>query len=83
MIEVTDVDEPPVFTQREYSFTVEEERIVDRIGRVTATDPDRAKVAIRWDAAWKRLKDRNVSWPSHRVSHQSAPVLSPCSGTPS
>lgn len=48
IIRVLDVDEPPVFTQPTYHFTVEEERIVNHIGTVTASDPDKAKKSIRY-----------------------------------
>lgn len=47
MIKVLDVDEPPVFSQSTYYFTVEEERMVEHIGTITASDPDRAKKGIR------------------------------------
>lgn len=47
IIKVLDVDELPVFSQSTYYFTVEEERMVDNIGSVTASDPDRAKKSIR------------------------------------
>ncbi|KAJ0004792.1 hypothetical protein NQD34_011006 [Periophthalmus magnuspinnatus] len=47
-IHVLDVDEPPVFTRSSYNFVVEEEKIVQNIGTVSATDPDRAKNTIRY-----------------------------------
>ncbi|XP_068184451.1 cadherin-5 [Antennarius striatus] len=47
-IKVLDVDEPPVFTQHVYTFTVVEESIVNNIGTVTAKDPDRANKRIRY-----------------------------------
>ncbi|XP_072293390.1 cadherin-5 [Eucyclogobius newberryi] len=47
-IKVSDVDEPPVFSQSSYTFTVLEERIVQNIGSVMATDPDKAKNIIRY-----------------------------------
>ncbi|XP_068597556.1 cadherin-5 [Brachionichthys hirsutus] len=47
-INVLDVDEPPVFTQHVYYFTVVEESIVNNIGTVTARDPDRADTRIRY-----------------------------------
>ncbi|XP_070697470.1 cadherin-5 [Pempheris klunzingeri] len=47
-IKVLDVDEPPVFSQPIYTFTVVEERIVNNIGTVTARDPDRANKSIRY-----------------------------------
>ncbi|KAG8000371.1 Cadherin-5 [Nibea albiflora] len=47
-IKVLDVDEPPSFTQSVYHFTVLEERMVDNIGAVTATDPDKPKNPIRY-----------------------------------
>lgn len=49
IIKVLDVDEPPVFTQATYHFTVEEERMMNHIGTVTASDPDKAKKSIRWE----------------------------------
>ncbi|XP_073337863.1 cadherin-5 [Pagrus major] len=48
IITVLDVDEPPVFTELIYTFTVEEESIVNNIGRVTARDPDKANKNIRY-----------------------------------
>lgn len=50
-IKVLDVDEPPVFSQPIYTFTVVEERIVSNIATVAARDPDRANKSIRYDAA--------------------------------
>ncbi|KAM9344858.1 cadherin-5 [Symphorus nematophorus] len=47
-IRVLDVDEPPVFSQLMYSFTVLEESMVSNIGTVTARDPDRANKNIRY-----------------------------------
>ncbi|XP_076599285.1 cadherin-5 [Chaetodon auriga] len=47
-IKVLDVDEPPVFSQLIYSFTVVEESIVSNIGKVTARDPDRVNKNIRY-----------------------------------
>lgn len=47
-IKVLDVDEPPVFSQLTYTFTVVEESIVNNIGKITARDPDRAKKSIRY-----------------------------------
>lgn len=47
-IKVLDVDEPPVFSQPSYTFTVLEERIVQNIGMILATDPDKAKNIIRY-----------------------------------
>uniref|UniRef100_A0A4W6BVG3 Cadherin-5 n=1 Tax=Lates calcarifer TaxID=8187 RepID=A0A4W6BVG3_LATCA len=47
-IRVLDVDEPPVFSQPIYTFTVMEELIVNNIGTVTARDPDRANKRIRY-----------------------------------
>uniref|UniRef100_A0A8C6WEB6 Cadherin domain-containing protein n=1 Tax=Neogobius melanostomus TaxID=47308 RepID=A0A8C6WEB6_9GOBI len=47
-IKVLDVDEPPVFSQPSYTFTVLEERDVQNIGMILATDPDKAKNAIRY-----------------------------------
>nr|UUW46977.1 cadherin-5 [Platichthys stellatus] len=47
-IKVLDVDEPPVFSQPIYTFTVVEERMVNNIGVITARDPDKAKLTIRY-----------------------------------
>ncbi|XP_040905098.1 cadherin-5 [Toxotes jaculatrix] len=47
-IQVLDVDEPPVFSQPNYTFNVVEERSVNNIGTVTARDPDRAGKSIRY-----------------------------------
>ncbi|XP_019942681.1 cadherin-5 [Paralichthys olivaceus] len=47
-IKVVDVDEPPVFSLPIYTFTVVEERMVNNIGVIKATDPDRAKMSIRY-----------------------------------
>lgn len=47
-IKVQDVDEPPVFSQPSYTFTVLEERVVQNIGMILATDPDKAKNIIRY-----------------------------------
>uniref|UniRef100_A0A3Q3VZH4 Cadherin-5 n=1 Tax=Mola mola TaxID=94237 RepID=A0A3Q3VZH4_MOLML len=47
-VRVLDVDEPPVFSQLTYTFTVVEESIVNNIGKITARDPDRAKKGIRY-----------------------------------
>ncbi|GLD69635.1 cadherin-5-like protein [Lates japonicus] len=47
-IRVLDVDEPPVFSQSIYTFTVMEELLVNNIGTVTARDPDRANKRIRY-----------------------------------
>ena len=49
-IKVLDVDEPPVFTQPNYTFTAVEERMVNNIGVITAKDPDRARLTIRYSA---------------------------------
>lgn len=46
-VEVTDVDEPPVFSETVYTFKVLEEHIVDQIGIIKASDPDRANKSIR------------------------------------
>ncbi|CAB1413525.1 unnamed protein product [Pleuronectes platessa] len=47
-IKVLDVDEPPVFSQPIYTFKVVEERMVNNIGVITARDPDKAKLTIRY-----------------------------------
>lgn len=47
-IKVLDVDEPPVFTQPSYTFTVVEERLVQNIGTVSARDPDKDNKIIRY-----------------------------------
>ncbi|XP_060693916.1 cadherin-5-like [Hemiscyllium ocellatum] len=47
VIDVLDVDEPPVFSRGHYTFTVSENQPIDTsIGRVSAKDPDRAKNSI-------------------------------------
>ncbi|XP_035518944.1 cadherin-5 [Morone saxatilis] len=52
-IKVLDVDEPPVFSQPVYTFTVVEEQIVENIATVTARDPDRANKKIRYSISDK------------------------------
>ncbi|XP_028325233.1 cadherin-5 [Gouania willdenowi] len=47
-IRVLDVDEPPVFSQPIYTFTVLEEIMVNNVGSVVANDPDRTKKSIRY-----------------------------------
>lgn len=47
-IKVLDVDEPPVFSQPIYTFTVVEERLVNNIGTIAARDPDKANKSIRY-----------------------------------
>ncbi|XP_035981797.1 cadherin-5 [Fundulus heteroclitus] len=48
-IRVIDVDEPPVFTQTTYNFSVYEERVETRpFGAIQARDPDRAKKRIEY-----------------------------------
>lgn len=47
-IKVLDVDEPPVFTQPIYTFTVMEETSVNNIGTISARDPDKANKIIRY-----------------------------------
>lgn len=47
-IKVLDVDEPPVFSESIYTFNVVEERLVDKIGTITARDPDKANKSIRY-----------------------------------
>eukprot|EP00066_Takifugu_rubripes_P012108 XP_011601374.1 PREDICTED: cadherin-5 [Takifugu rubripes] len=47
-VKVLDVDEPPVFSQLIYSFTVEEESLGRNIGVISARDPDRANKGIRY-----------------------------------
>ncbi|CAL8298522.1 unnamed protein product [Merluccius merluccius] len=49
-IEVTDVDEPPVFSQPMYAFSVMEETMVTNIGTISAKDPDYAKKTIQYFA---------------------------------
>lgn len=46
-VKVLDVDEPPVFSQLVYYFTVEEERLGTNFGTISARDPDRANKGIR------------------------------------
>lgn len=66
-IKVLDVDEPPVFSQLIYSFSVVEESLVNNIGTISARDPDRANKAIRYkfykimliavrDELWRKIK---------------------------
>uniref|UniRef100_A0A7N8YLK3 Cadherin-5 n=1 Tax=Mastacembelus armatus TaxID=205130 RepID=A0A7N8YLK3_9TELE len=52
-IEVLDVDEPPVFSQSKYTFSLVEEQIVKNIGTVTAKDPDKANKNIRYSISEK------------------------------
>lgn len=47
-IHVLDVNEPPVFSNLSYTFNVMEERIVNNIGKVSASDLDRAKENVRY-----------------------------------
>ncbi|XP_066510536.1 cadherin-5 [Hoplias malabaricus] len=47
-ISVKDVDEPPVFTESEYSFNVSEGEMKDYIGFVSAKDPDTTKHRVRF-----------------------------------
>lgn len=53
-IKVLDVDEPPVFSEPMYTFSVVEERSAN-IGIVTARDPDKAKKTIRYNAGCKLI----------------------------
>lgn len=47
-IEVTDIDEPPVFTKLPYEFKVQEnDREIKTLGSAWAYDPDAAKRKIR------------------------------------
>ncbi|XP_007421112.1 cadherin-5 [Python bivittatus] len=49
IIKVIDVDEPPVFTQPSYTFTVQEEGAIKMpVGCVSASDPDKAKRKISY-----------------------------------
>ncbi|KAM6430181.1 cadherin-5 [Liasis olivaceus] len=49
IIKVIDVDEPPVFTQPFYTFTVQEEGAIKMpVGCVSASDPDKAKQKISY-----------------------------------
>ncbi|XP_020389291.2 cadherin-5-like isoform X1 [Rhincodon typus] len=53
VIDVLDVDEPPVFSRADHTFTVSENRPIDTaVGRVLAEDPDQAKNSI-----WYSLVD--------------------------
>ncbi|CAG00320.1 unnamed protein product [Tetraodon nigroviridis] len=47
-VKVLDVDEPPVFSQLIYSFTVEEERLASNFGTISARDPDRVNKGVRY-----------------------------------
>lgn len=49
-VRVLDVDEPPVFFQAVYYFTVLEESMTNHIGTITARDPDKANKNIRYHA---------------------------------
>lgn len=47
-----DVDEKPVFTPSNYTFSVlEDKAVMSEIGRVSAKDPDKARKAIRYGSA--------------------------------
>ncbi|XP_063168803.1 cadherin-5 [Candoia aspera] len=49
IIKVIDVDEPPVFTQTSYTFTVQEDsEIKISLGCISASDPDKAKRKISY-----------------------------------
>ncbi|KAJ8249413.1 hypothetical protein GJAV_G00234530 [Gymnothorax javanicus] len=49
IINVLDVDEPPVFSRAAYSFSLREDaQLSTKIGGVKATDPDAAKHSIRY-----------------------------------
>ncbi|XP_062326579.1 cadherin-5 [Osmerus eperlanus] len=48
VIQVLDVDEPPLFTRDIYTFSVKEETMVTNIGVVKARDPDRVNKTIRY-----------------------------------
>ncbi|XP_042294221.1 cadherin-5 [Sceloporus undulatus] len=48
-IKVIDIDEPPVFLQPSYTFSLKEETVLKKsIGCVSANDPDKAKRGIRY-----------------------------------
>ncbi|XP_061767340.1 cadherin-5 [Nerophis ophidion] len=47
-VRVLDVDEPPVFSQSVYTFNVLEERLVNKVGTISAKDPDKANRSIRY-----------------------------------
>ncbi|XP_029031387.1 cadherin-5 [Betta splendens] len=53
IVEVLDVDEPPVFSQPNYTFPVMEEQLVNAVGVVTARDPDQANKRIRYSVLQK------------------------------
>lgn len=46
-VKVLDVNEPPVFSQPTYHFTVEEGSLGGNIGTISARDPDSANKGIR------------------------------------
>ncbi|KAF3707971.1 Cadherin-5 Vascular endothelial cadherin [Channa argus] len=48
IVRVLDVDEPPVFSKPNYSFSVLEEQMENNIGKITAKDPDKANKTIRY-----------------------------------
>ncbi|XP_018608288.2 cadherin-5 [Scleropages formosus] len=55
VVNVLDVNEPPVFTQQMYNFSLREDaRIGTRVGKVSARDPDTAQYDIRY-----MINDRN------------------------
>ncbi|EPY84238.1 cadherin-5 precursor [Camelus ferus] len=56
IINVTDVDEPPVFEQRFYHFQLRENQKKPLIGPVRAVDPDAARRSIRYSI--RRTSDK-------------------------
>ncbi|KAJ8247300.1 hypothetical protein GJAV_G00244720 [Gymnothorax javanicus] len=49
LIHVLDVDEPPLFTQSVYNFSLREDAAPNsKVGRVSAEDPDAAKLKVRY-----------------------------------
>uniref|UniRef100_A0A8C4PM95 Cadherin-5 n=3 Tax=Equus asinus TaxID=9793 RepID=A0A8C4PM95_EQUAS len=57
IINVTDVDEPPVFQQPFYHFQLQENQKKPLIGSVKATDPDAARRSIGYSI--RRTSDKN------------------------
>ncbi|KAI1889892.1 hypothetical protein AGOR_G00167590 [Albula goreensis] len=48
-INVLDVDEPPLFTQEVYNFSLREDAAVNfKVGKVSARDPDAAQLQVRY-----------------------------------
>ncbi|KAJ8339980.1 hypothetical protein SKAU_G00346130 [Synaphobranchus kaupii] len=49
LVYVLDIDEPPLFTQAVYNFSLREDAALNsKVGRASATDPDAAKLQVRY-----------------------------------